>query len=183
MGSQESLMQAGPISRFLEEDHRRLERLLDSAVSEHRVVDWDAYDRFRAGLLRHIGMEEKVLLPTLQRLRGGTPYPQASKLRLDHGALATLLMPTPTPAILRAIRAILSAHNRLEEGPDGLYAAGDHVDSVEADSLLARLRAVPPVTVAPLADSPVVMRTVRASMQRAGYDPSDYETEENATFL
>ena len=64
-------------------------------------------------------MEEKILLPAAQRLRGGEPLLIASKLRLDHGALAALLMPTPTVAIIARIRGILKGHNALEEGPGG----------------------------------------------------------------
>jgi hypothetical protein len=37
-------------------------------------------------------MEEKVLLPFAQKKRGGEPLPIAAKLRLDHGALAALLV-------------------------------------------------------------------------------------------
>lgn len=107
-------------------------------------------------------MEEKILPPALQHLHGGTAFPQAAKLRLDHGALAALLMPTPTPTILAAIRAVLSAHNKLEEGPDGLYATSDRVAISEADSLIARLRAAPEVTVTPHADSSSVMKIVCA---------------------
>ncbi len=90
----------GPLADFLAEDHRRLDTLLDSALADPDKVDGAAYDRFRAGLLRHIGMEEKILLPAAQRLRGGEPLPIAVKLRLDHGALATLLMPNSTNVIL-----------------------------------------------------------------------------------
>ncbi len=120
-------------------------------------------------------MEEKILLPALQRLRGGPPFPGAAKLRRDHGALAALLMPTPTPAILAAIRAVLSAHNRLEEGLDGLYATSDQVLGSEAAEILARLRAAPQVTVTPPSDNPAVMKTLRAALERAGYRLSDYE--------
>ena len=112
---------AGPITSFLVADHRRLDNLLHSAVTHGEHVDAGTYDQFRAGLLRHIGMEEKILLPAAQRLRGGEPLPIAPKLRLDHGALAALLMPTPTPAILAMIRGILRSHNILEEGPGALY--------------------------------------------------------------
>ena len=86
----------GPLRRFLTEDHQRLDRLLQAALTDDHRVDAAAYHQFRAGLLRHIGMEEKILLPAAQRLRGGEPLPLAAKLRLDHGALAALLMPTPT---------------------------------------------------------------------------------------
>lgn len=84
---------AGPITDFLVKDHGRLEGLLESAVARVGSVNQGTYDQFRAGLLRHIGMEEKILLPAAQRLRGGEPLPIASKLRLDHGAIASLLMP------------------------------------------------------------------------------------------
>ena len=62
-------------------------------------------------------MEEKILLPAAQRATGGEPLPAAARLRLDHGALAALLVPTPTPAILATMRGILARYNALEEGP------------------------------------------------------------------
>jgi hypothetical protein len=157
------------------DDHRRLDALLRSAVADPRKADAAMYDQFRAGLLRHIGLEEKIVLPTLQRLGGGIPYVLAAKLRLDHGALAALLMPTPKPAVVAAIRAIVSAHNALEEGPDGLYEAGDHLAESEVGALLERLRAAPEVTVTPTSDSTAVMKTVRGALERAGYHLSDYE--------
>ena len=108
------------LTGFLVEDHRRLDGLLQAAVAHPGTVDDHAYAQFRAGLLWHIGMEEKILLPAAQRLRGGEPLPLATKLRLDHGALASLLMPTPTAAILATIQGILADHNVLEEGVAGL---------------------------------------------------------------
>src|SRR5690606_17837078 len=104
----------GLITALLAEDHRRLDGLLRSSAATADQIDQTTYDQFRAGLLRHIGMEEKLLLPAVQRWRGGDPLPVAAKLRLDHGALATLLMPTPTAQILATIRRILSDHNSLE---------------------------------------------------------------------
>lgn len=166
---------AESLTCFLVDDHRRLDALLQSATADPIKIDQTAYEQFRAGLLRHIGMEEKILLPALQRLRDGTPFPHTTKLRLDHAALAALLMPTPTPAILAAIRAILSVHNSLEEGPDGLYATSDRLAASEAEALIARLRAVPEVTVTPHSDSPAVMKNLHGALERAGYHLSDYE--------
>lgn len=131
-------------------------------------IDQTAYDGFRAGLLRHIGMEEKILLPAAQRL-GGKPLPIAHALRLDHGALASLLMPTPTPKIIIALRAILTRHNRLEEGPDGLYERCERLAGPEAGALLERLNAAPQVHVMPHSDSRQVLETVRRAVARAGY--------------
>jgi hypothetical protein len=166
---------AGSLTLVLRDAHRRLEVLLGLAVADPQKINQQAYNQFRAGLLRHIGMEEKILLPTLQRLQGGRPFPHAAKLRLDHGALAALLMATPTPAILAAIRAILSAHNMLEEGPDGLYAVSDQLSESEVNSLIRRLRAAPIVTVRQPSDSPAVMKTLSGALERAGYHLSDYE--------
>jgi hypothetical protein len=86
--------------RFLADDHARLDVLLRRAETSSPDTGRSAYAEFRAGLLRHISMEEKILLPAAQRARGGEPLPLAAKLRLDHSALATLLVPTPTPAII-----------------------------------------------------------------------------------
>jgi hypothetical protein len=167
---------AGPVTDFLMADHRRLEQLLQPAVAHADQVDRGAYSQFRAELLRHIGMEEKILLPAAQRLRGGEPLLIAAKLRLDHGALATLLIPTPTAAIIARIRGILKEHNMLEEGPGGLYETCDELAGSEAAQLLAKLQAAPDVTVLPHSDSPAVMNALQRALERAGYDFREDET-------
>ena len=171
----------GPLAQLLKDDHRRLDGLLDAAVAQPDVVDEQAYGRFRAGLLRHIGMEEKILLPAIQRLRGGEPLSVAAGLRLDHGALAALLMPRPTAAIVATIRSLLEEHNSLEEGPGGLYEISDELAGSEADRILADLRAAPEVTVMQYSDSPAVMNAVRRALERAGRrfpDQNRHEGEE-----
>ena len=52
----------GVLTEFLVEDHRRLDGLLQSAIADPGRIDTGSYAQFRAGLLRHIGMEEKILL-------------------------------------------------------------------------------------------------------------------------
>ena len=167
---------AGLVTDFLVEDHRRLEKLLQSAVALAGSVDQGAYDQFRAGLLRHIGMEEKILLPAAQRIRGGEPLPIAFKLRLDHGAIASLLMPPPTATIVATIRAVLKVHNTIEEGPGGLYEICDELAGSEAAQLLAKLQAAPELAVLPCSDSPAVMPAVQRALERAGYDFREDET-------
>lgn len=158
------------ITDFLVKDHGRLEALLESAVAQAGSVDQGIYDQFRAGLLRHIGMEEKILLPAAQRLRGGEPLPIAAKLRLDHGTIAPLLMPPPTAAVIATIRTVLKVHNTIEEGPGGLYETCDELASSEAAQLLAKLQAAPELAVLPCSDSPAVMPAVQRALERAGYD-------------
>jgi hypothetical protein len=149
-------MRPGPIHTFLADDHARLDALLRRAVADPRVIDRAAYDELRAGLLRHIAMEEKVLLPDARRRRGGEPLPAARQLRADHSALAALLVPTPTHAILEAMAKILEAHNPLEEAVEGIYATCEQLAGGEAEALLARLEAVPEVPLAPHFDGPRV---------------------------
>jgi hypothetical protein len=160
----------GPLYRFLAEDHARLDGLLQGSMTETGMINRAAYAEFRAGLLTHISLEEKILLPAVQRVRGGAPLTKAAKLRLDHGALAALLVPTPTPAIIAALRTILGTHNVVEEGPGGVYECCEQLVGAEAAALLAHLRAAPEVPVAPHSDGPDVMDVVHRALVRAGYD-------------
>jgi hypothetical protein len=91
---------SGQLYCFLADDHARLDALLQRATISSAEIGCSVYAEFRAGLLKHISMEEKLLLPAARRARGGEPLPLAAKLRLDHGALAALLVPMPTPAII-----------------------------------------------------------------------------------
>ncbi|HSE59582.1 MAG TPA: hemerythrin domain-containing protein [Nitrospiraceae bacterium] len=173
----EDHVEAGSISGFLTEDHRRLEQLLDLAGGQAGEIAPGPYEQFRAGLLRHIGMEEKILFPAIQRAqqdRADSPVAPSlatslGQLRLEHGALAALLMPSPTPAVLATIREILRRHDEIEESAGGPYAVGDRLLGQEAGRILAALRAAPAVTVMPHSDSPAVAATLHRALARAGY--------------
>jgi hypothetical protein len=158
------------IYRYLADDHRRLNALLDRAAGDPENIDASAYARFRAGLLKHIGMEEKVLLPAARRQRGGEPLPVALRLRLDHGALTALLVPSPTAKVVVAIRAVLEAHNPIEEDPGGVYDQCEELAGAEADQILYQLRNYAEVKVLPHVDNALVMEAARRALTRAGYD-------------
>jgi hypothetical protein len=145
----------GPIEVFMTEDHARLDRLLDRSQRDDGTIDAEPYAEFRRGLLRHIAMEEKVLLPFARTRNGGAPLAIASALRADHGQIAKLLVPTPTPALCAELCALLARHNALEEGSHGLYAQCDELGSIDAEALVTRLREVPQVPVAPHYDGPL----------------------------
>lgn len=146
----------GPVHEFLQQDHARLDSLLQRAGRSPHAIDLEAYGSFREGLLRHIAMEEKVLLPEARRLQAGEPLAVAKQLKADHSALASLLVPTPTHEIISAIQAVLAEHNPLEEGPGGLYELCDGLVGDESAALIARMRAIPPVPVARHVDGPRV---------------------------
>jgi hypothetical protein len=164
----------GPLHRFFTDDHRRLEDLLNRAAANPAAIDVSAYDEFRRGLLKHIGLEEKVLLPAAQQACGGEPLPLAAKLRLDHGALAALTVPPPSPAVIAALRAILADHDRLEESPDGVYDQCERLIGEGVGDLLAKLRRAPDLEAMPPNADSRVLDAVRRSMTRAGYHFDDY---------
>src|SRR5256885_13160037 len=115
-------------------------------------------------------MEEMILIPAARAARGGRPPELFERVRLDHGALTALLIPSPTPAIISALRAILGPHNALEERDGGLYddcagAAGDEA------ALLARLQGLRDIPPAAHADVPHVAASVRRALDAAGYQP------------
>lgn len=168
----------GPLAHYLIADHERLGALLRRALVRPHVIDRESFADFRGGLLRHIGLEEKILLPAAQRARDGEPLPAAARLRLDHGALAALLVPTPTAAVVRALRAILTDHNAVEEGPEGVYAVCGRLISDEAAAVLDALRTAPPVHLAAHTDGPLVAAATRRALVRAGYALDDYETDD-----
>lgn len=163
-------MKSEMVYRYLANDHRRLEELLRRATIAEGSIEPNAYMEFRGGLLRHIGMEEKILLPAAQTARGGEPLPVASKLRLDHGALSGLLVLTPTQAIVAAIRSILQSHNPLEEGPDGVYSQCERLDGFDSDQILVRLQNYPPVAMAAYTDNTTAIQSARNAIKRAGHD-------------
>jgi hypothetical protein len=109
-------------------------------------------------------------LPTAKRLRGGRPLPAARQLRLDHAALAALLVPTPTPATVERLRALLDVHNALEEGDDGVYAQCERLAHTEADSLLRDLENARPVKLAPYQDGPRAIASIERLLRAAGRD-------------
>jgi len=154
----------GPLAQFLAGDHDRLDALLRRALARPGEIDREPYDAFRAGLLRHIALEEKILLPAARRARGGEPLHMARRLRVDHGAITSLLVPTPTPEVAAEIRSILEPHNLAEEEPGGLYETCDLLLAGQADELLDRMRAYPEVRVAPYQDGPGVHRTAASAL-------------------
>ena len=163
----------GPLSSFFVHDHRRLGLLLEGASPGNGEIDASHFAAFRAGILRHIGMEERILIPAARRARGGEALPVARLLRLDHGAIAALLVPPPSPRIIERIAAVLRPHNEAEERPDGLYAVCDELLAREAETLLAALRGFPEVPLAPHQDGPNVYRHIEDTLALAHHGWAD----------
>ena len=162
----------GLLFQFLSDDHERLDGLLEQATEKPDEFNVDIYMEFRKGLLRHIGIEEKIILPAIARFQNGKQAEVAARLRLDHGALVALLVPAPTMPIVETIRQILRIHNPLEEEEDGLYQLIDSLAGNEVNDLLERVKNYPEVPMNPYNDWPGVLDVARRTVERAGHKPS-----------
>ncbi len=56
----------GPIALVMAQDHARLDRLMEEALDARESIRAEPFWDFRQGLLRHIGIEETILLPALK---------------------------------------------------------------------------------------------------------------------
>ena len=159
----------GKLSAFMTAQHRELDNLLLQVGSDGASLDSRAYQSFRELLLRHIRIEERILLPMAERKQGAA-LPIAARLRLDHGALAALVMLPPSSRAFRALRALLDAHNPLEESEDGAYARCEGLAGAEMDELLVQIETAPPVPVSPWIDDARIIATAKRALARAGHN-------------
>ncbi len=159
----------GLLYEYLSGDHARLDRLLQAAEANSKVIDVKPYAEFRQGLLRHIGIEEKIVIPAISSRTKGEHADLAARLRQDHGALVSLLVPPPTRSIVATIQTILTAHNPREEGEDGLYDILERVTELDHAEILARMRSAPEVPVLPHNEKPMALEAARRAVDRAGY--------------
>jgi GMP synthase-like glutamine amidotransferase len=158
----------GPLHRFFADDHRRLDSLLRKAVGGEGPIDLAAFEAFRGELLRHIGMEEKVLFTAARAARAGEPLAITASLRVDHGAIAALLVPTPTREVVARLLSVLGPHNRREEEPGGAYDACDEaLDAASAARLVDELVRFPEPPRKPYNDSPEVFHHIDANLEQS----------------
>ena len=156
---------ASDLHDYLGRDHDRLDVLLGRASRPDGSIDEESYAEFRRGLLRHIGIEEKILFLELKRRRGESEVQK--QLHRDHAALAALLVPPPTRDGIETIRAILEQHNPLEEVEGGLYEVFEEATGDELAALMEKVRAYPEVSVAPYSDTPHLRRSTEHLLREA----------------
>ena len=176
MAGRRGVRYRGPVSRFFGADHDRLDALLDAAAAGAGGVRPEPFGEFRAGILKHIAMEEKHLIPAATAARHGEALPIARPLRVDHGAIAALLVPTPTPEVVAHLRSILGRHNEREEEAGGLYDECDRALGADAAlRLLEELRFHPEVRLKPYNDGLAVQTHISETLElsrRAWADPA-----------
>lgn len=161
------------IYQFFERDHRRIEALLDEATANPEEVKMEYYQPFRVGLLTHIKMEEKILFPAAQRANKGEPIPLTAKLRLEHGALTSLMVVPPSADVIKVIRHIMEKHDLAEEEPGGMYDICEALTQGQTKELLGELAGVTPVPVHPHNEASFALGAAKRAVVRAGYDFDD----------
>jgi hypothetical protein len=160
----------GVLYKYLAGDHDRLGGLLQRAVAAPGVIDMEPYSEFRKGLLRHIALEEKIVIPAIARLQGGSQPAIAERLRLDHGALVALLVPPRSPSIVLTIRSILQVHNALEEQEGSLYLLLEQLAGADTERLAGQMKSAPDVPVLPHNERAESLEATRRAVTRAGYE-------------
>lgn len=156
------------ITDYLAADHARLRAHMDQATQDGAVI-LEHYEAFRSGLLRHIGIEERVLFPAVKLALDGEYPPGTAQLRLEHAAITSLLVPTPDVALCSELKALLSDHDGREEGPSGVYAACEACLTAEQSAELAvqaAARSVVPTM--PHYDGENTHRTRASALESAG---------------
>jgi hypothetical protein len=153
------------VHKLMSDDHDRLEELLTAALRPDGTIDQEAYAAFRSGLLRHIGIEERILFAEL-RLRSAMSELER-QLHRDHAALVALLVPPPAATEIGLIRAILLQHDPLEEEAGGLYDRVAQIAGADIEGLVARIEAFPAVPTTPHSDTPILRRTLEQLLREA----------------
>lgn len=155
---------------FFTADHRRLEQIFEEATKDKHQVDLELYHKFRVGLLTHIKMEEKILFVAAQKANEGQALPLQAKLRLDHGALTSLLVCFPSPDVLQVMEHIMERHDLLEEQQGGMYEACEKLTFSDRQQIILQLKRVTLVPVHPFNQAAYALEVAKRAVSRAGFD-------------
>lgn len=159
-----------PIYKFFANDHKRIDSILEDAIKTPDKIDMDLYKMFRIELLTHIKMEEKILFLAAQRANDNQPLPMARQLRLEHGAITALMVPSPNLELIKVLTFVLDKHDLVEERPGGMYDACEAMLKDQIQNVLDELVAVTKVRVHPHNDAPIAMQSAKRALIRAGFD-------------
>lgn len=156
---------AWDIVRVMDNQHRRIEWLLTESLGDgdQRALDLAAYTAFRETMLRHIGIEEKLLLAGLREAQ--VQFAPAWAIHRDHAALASLMSAEPDLALALEVARLVDTHMTLEEGPQGLFSVCAR--SLSEEALVVGAHAYPEVKPAPWSKAEWLPRTVQAALELA----------------
>lgn len=155
------------LREWLVNDHDEIDVLLRKARAPEGF-DLEAFGRFRERLLRHIGVEERLLFCAIERCNAGELPAVVSEVQIEHAALTSLLVPTPDYVLAEEIAGLLEHHTNLEEYPEGIYdQCLALLDEEAADDVFCDACASRPVATAKYFDGPGTVRTADAALEKA----------------
>ncbi len=158
-----------PLYDFFAKDHCRLDRLLHLSI-QTKDIQLDEYRNFRVGLLTHIKMEEKVFFLVARKSNNKNLIELASTLRLQHGALTSMMVLPPSQEVIKVTRHILDIHNVLEEKEGGMYDLCERLSFHQTQELLVQLDAVSETPLNPFSQTSVALDAAKVSLSRAGFN-------------
>lgn len=152
---------------WLVNDHEEINALaLDARAPDG--IDDEAFERFRERLLRHMGIEERLLFPLIEDANEGQLATAINELRIDHAALTSLLVPTPDHVLVQEIAGLLELHNELEDRSGGIYdQCLALLEDETAEAILFDAYECRPVQTAKYFDGPGTVRTAAAALEKA----------------
>jgi hypothetical protein len=162
----------GRISAVLTAMHDGLRRDLDACLLSGGGVDLERFDRYRHQLLRHISLEEQVLMPALIAALGRPPDFR-NGLRKDHAGIAALCVPAPEREWLENLRDLLDEHYRIEEEPGGFLDLCDQVLEPRTEAVLAAVERHPTPKLAPFKRGRPVRDQLRSVLLATGISGSE----------
>lgn len=167
LGRGPSLDPKAELRAWLVRDHEEISALALDARAPYGI-DNEAFDRFRERLLRHIGVEDRLLFFQIERISDASLAEAISELQIDHAALMSLLVPTPDLVLAQEIAGLLERHNQLEECHGGVYdQCMALLDDETAEAILYDASERGPVPTAKYFDGPGTVRTAAAALEKA----------------
>ncbi|MEO6903832.1 MAG: hemerythrin domain-containing protein [Bacteroidia bacterium] len=158
------------LHQFFEKDHQRIEKLFNKAIEQPDRIEMNYYNQFRAQLLKHIKMEEKILFPAARKANQSVMQEILPQYRLEHGAITALMVPPPTPSLIKVIIYILKKHNIAEEAMEGLYDTCEELTKGQTQELLQQLIVTEEVPIHPPNPAPIAIEAAKRALKRANYD-------------
>jgi hypothetical protein len=148
---------------YLRDEHRALLAALDEALAGPSGFDPARYASFRAQLLRHMAVEERLVVSPLRARQ--VVVPDGYEVRVEHAALAALLAAAPDAALAVELRALLTAHCAREEAPGGLFEV--LAGHVIGDDAVQMAKTFPDVKAATYSSATWLPRTVKDALDLA----------------
>jgi hemerythrin-like domain-containing protein len=142
--------EANTVTGHLTADHRRLDSILEEVVRLAQAGDaagaLDRFQIFRAGLDRHIDVEEQLLFPMFEE-RSGVRTGPTLVMRSEHGSIRDAMKLIGTHlsdgalgsalAIVAQLTGLLERHNAKEEKI--LYPMSDRLAAADLPVLLRQM--------------------------------------------